>query len=169
MNKNTAQTAHAAVEQITNNATSWIGHHPKDNKETGRGQTFVANNGGKVEAIEVNTNIVTKPGNVMMTIHSFDTGKQTWGPALSSASVECKQSDGGKWLSFNIPSLQLNKGETYGFKLESQDSFIGVGEAAGSAKHPPFSAGQEWHFNNNGQHVNAYSYFSLAFKVDIKP
>ena len=35
MNKNTAQTAHAAVEQITNNATSWIGHHPKDNKETG--------------------------------------------------------------------------------------------------------------------------------------
>ena len=169
MNKNTAHLSHATVEQITNNATSWIGHHPKDNKETGRGQTFVANTAGKIDAIEVYTNIVTKPGNVMMTIHSFDPGQKVWGPALGTANVECKQSDSGKWLAFNIPSLQLNKGESYGFKLESHDSFIGVGEAAGSAKQPPFSAGQEWHFNNNNQKVHAFSYFSLAFKVDIKP
>ena len=104
----------------------------------------------------------------MMTIHSFDPQQKSWGPSLGSANVEFDQSDSGKWKAFNIPSLHLSKGESYGFRLESHDSYIGVGEAAGSAKQPPFSAGQEWHFTNNNQKADAYSYFSLAFKVDIK-
>ncbi len=164
MNKNNA---HSSVEQITNNATSWVGQHPRDNKEISRGQTFIANTEGDVDAIEVYTNIVTKPGHVNMTIHSFDPQQKTWGPALESSNVECSQADSGKWIAFNIPSLHLNKGASYGFRLQSNDCYMGVGEAAGSAKQPPFSAGQEWHFNND-QKVAAYSYFSLAFKVDIK-
>jgi len=165
MNKNTS---HSTVEQVTNNATSWVGHHPRDHKQISSGQTFIAHTEGDVEAIEVYTNIVTKPGHVNMTIHSFDPQQKSWGPALGSASVECSQSDSGKWMAFNIPSLHLSKGASYGFRLESQDSYIGVGEAAGSAKQPPFSAGQEWHFTNNDQKADAYSYFSLAFKVDIR-
>lgn len=159
---------HSSVEQITNNATSWIGNHTKDNKEIATGQTFIANTEGNVDAIKVYTNIVTRPGHVMMTIHSFDPQQKSWGPVLGSSSVECNQSDSEKWMSFNIPSIHLNKGATYGFKLESHDSYIGVGEAAGSAKQPPFSAGQEWHFSNNNQKADAFSYFSLAFKVDIQ-
>lgn len=165
MNTNTTN---SSVQQITNNATSWVGHHPRENKEIGRGQTFVAHTEGNVEAIEVYTNIVTRPGHVMMTIHSFDPQQKSWGPALSSTSVECNQSDSGKWMAFNIPSLHLNKGESYGFRLESHDSYIGVGEAAGSAKQPPFSTGQEWHFTGSDQNADAFSYFSLAFKVGIR-
>mgnify|MGYP000945245909 CR=1 FL=1 len=165
MNKNSS---HSSVEQVTNNATSWLGHHPRENKDIGRGQTFVAHTEGDVESIEVYTNIVSRPGNVVMTIHSFDPQQKSWGPTLGSANVDFNQSDNGKWKAFNIPSLHLNKGESYGFRLESQDSYIGVGEAAGSAKQPPFSAGQEWHFTPGNSKADAYSYFSLAFKVDIK-
>ena len=161
-------TKQSSVEQVTNNATSWIGQHPREKKENGRGQTFVAHTEGDVESIEVYTNIVSTPGNVMMTIHSFDHEQNSWGPALGSSNVEFNKSDSGKWVSFNIPSLHVNKGATYGFRLESQDSYIGVGEAAGSAKHPPFSSGQEWHFNKNDQKGDAFTYFSLAFKIGIK-
>ena len=159
---------HASVEQITNNATSWLGNNPKDNKEIASGQTFVANTEGDVDAIEVYTNIVTRPGQVMMTIHQFDPQQKSWGPVLGSSSVACSQADSEKWISFSIPALHVNKGQSYGFRLESHDAFIGVGEAAGSAKQPPFSAGQEWHFSSQDQKSNAFSYFSLAFKVDIQ-
>lgn len=161
-------TKDSSVEQVTNNATSWIGQHPREKKEISRGQTFVAHTEGNVETIEVYTNIVTTPGNVMMTIHSFDHEKNSWGPALETSNLEINKSDSGKWVSFNIPSLHLNKGESYGFRLESQESFIGVGEAAGSAKQPPFSSGQEWHFSKQDQKADAFTYFSLAFKIGIK-
>lgn len=156
------------VEQITNNATGWIGHHPCEDNEITRGQTFVASKEGDVNSIEVYSNIVTQPGNIMMTIHSFDPQKNSWGPPLESSSVDIKKTDTGKWIAFKIPALHLNKGKSYGFLLESHDTYIGIGEAAGSAKHPPFSSGQEWQFTDRNQIRHSYSYFSLAFKVGVK-
>ena len=159
---------HPMVEQITNNTTGWIGHHPRENSDIARGQTFIASSEADVQAIEVYSNIVSRPGNVMMTIHNFDPQQNSWGPALGSASVDLEKTDSGKWIAFNIPSLHLDKGKSYGFRLESHDSYIGVGEAAGSAKHPPFNTGQEWQFTDNNKAGDAYTYFSLAFKVEVK-
>jgi hypothetical protein len=168
MNTKNQHSLNSMVEQITNNTTGWIGHHPRENNEIARGQTFVASKEADVNAIEVYSNIVSKPGNIMMTIHSFDPQKNSWGPSLGSANVDIKKSDSEKWIAFYIPSLHLDKGKSYGFRLESHDSYIGVGEAAGSAKHPPFIAGQEWQFINNNQTGDAFTYFSLAFKVGTK-
>ncbi len=165
MNSHTPNASHPMVQQTTNNTTGWVGHHPREHKEISRGQTFVASAEADINAIEVYSNFVSQPGNVMMTIHSFDPQQNSWGPALGSASVDLKKSDSEKWIAFKIPSLHLDKGKSYGFRLESHDSYLGVGEAAGSAKQPPFSAGQEWKFINNDKHGDAYSYFSLAFKV----
>jgi hypothetical protein len=156
------------VEQVTNNTTGWIGHHPKENNDIVRGQTFTASTEADVNAIEVYSNIVSQPGNLMMTIHSFDPQHNSWGPTLGSASVDMKKTDSNKWIAFKIPSVHLDKGKSYGFRLESHDSYIGIGEAAGSAKHPPFAAGQEWQFTTNNKRGDAYTYFSLAFKVGVK-
>jgi hypothetical protein len=156
------------VEQITNNATGWIGHHPREDEEITRGQTFVATTEAEVNSIEVYSNIVTQPGNIMMTIHSFDEQKNSWGPVLETSSVDIKKTDSGKWIAFQIPALQLDKGKSYGFLLESHDTYIGIGEAAGSAKHPPFLSGQEWQFTDKNQTRHCFSYFSLAFKVGLK-
>ncbi len=157
-----------AVQQLTNNATSWLGHRQGDNKEVVMGQTFMASAEGDLESIEVFTSMVASPGEVAMTLYSFDAQQQTWGPSLATANVTFNTNCNGKWISFKLPNLHLNKGMSYGFKLESHDSYVGVGEAAGSAKHPPFAFGKKWKFISDDNKGDSFAYFSLAFKVGLK-
>ena len=158
----------AIVEQVTDNTISWIGHRTSDNKDIVGGQTFTAPQEVDLEAIEVLTSIVTSPGNVVMTMHNFDPQLKSWGPVLGAASVELNRADNGKWKAFNIVGLHLNKGKSYGFRLESLNSYFGLGETVGSFETPLNVNGQEWKFVNNDQKGQSYSYFSLAFKVAVR-
>ncbi len=155
-----------ATRQTTNNTTGWIGHLPGHKEHISRGQTFMVDADGDLQTVEVFSNMVKDNGHVVMTVHNFDPNQKSWGPALGSARVEFKKTDSGKWIEFNIPALHLDKGKSYGFRLDSEDACIGVGEAAGSSKHPPFKTGQEWKFTNNNK-GDSFSYFSLAFKLGI--
>lgn len=157
----------AVAEQIKNNTTGWIGHLPGDNKSITRGQTFVANADGDLETIEVYSNVVTEAGKVFMSVHAFDPQERSWGPVLASASLDFSKTDTGKWLSFHVPGPHLDKGKFYGFKMETNE-LIGIGEAAGSANQPLTGKGQEWKFSGSDNAPDAYSYFSLAFKVEIR-
>ena len=168
MNINIKDTFSLAVaEQTKHNSTGWIGHLPGDTKHIVRGQTFTANAEGDLLSIQVYSNIVTDPGKVLMTVHSFDPQKQIWGPVLASSSVEFHKSDTDKWVTFNIPGPHLDKGKSYGFRMETNE-MIGIGESAGSANQPLSNKGQEWKFTGNDKTGDAYSYFSLAFKVGIR-
>ena len=160
----------ASVEQLLHNTTSWLGHRKADQKEIITGQTFIAPTEGELEAIEVFSSIVAKPGEVVMTLYSFDSQTETWGSALGTAQVVFNGSLNNKWVAFKIPGLHLTKGMAYGFRLQSHDSYVGIGEAVGSAKHPPFTSGKEWKFSNAHSKTDAhsYAYFSLAFKVGLK-
>ncbi len=160
----------AALQQLNHNATSWLGHHKADHKEIAMGQTFIAPAEGELETIEVFSSLVTQPGQVIMTLHSFDPQQQSWGPSLGSDTVTFNETCNGKWIAFKIKGMHLAKGNSYGFRLQSHDSYVGVGEAAGSAKHPPFASGKEWKFTNKDKDnkVVAFSYFSLAFKVGLR-
>ncbi len=160
--------SYTSVQQLTNNATSWLGHKKGDYKEVSMGQTFVAPAEGDLETIEVFSSIVSIPGQVVLSLHSFDPVRQEWGPSLGSDRVNFNQSCNDRWVSFHIPGPHLVKGLTYGFRLESHDSYVGMGEAAGSSKNPPFESGKEWKFISNSNKVDAFSYFSLAFKVEIR-
>lgn len=156
------------VEQTVHNATSWVGHRNFDDKDVAAGQTFVATAEGDLDSIEVFPTVVTKPGRVVMTVYDFDEQQNQWGASLGSANVEFTKDTNGRWIPFYLKGLHLSKGKTYGFKLESADTYIGVGEAAGSAKHPPLDSGKEWKFIGNHQQPHAFRYFSLAFKVGLK-
>lgn len=164
-NKNTP--FFAVVQQVMNNATSWIGHR-RDNDDIISGQTFIAPKEGDLAAIEVFSAIVTKPGKVIMTLHHFDSDQKSWGPALKTSCIEIDSNGAGRWLAFDMPGMYLDKGRSYGFRLQSPDTLIGVGEAAGNLSRPPFSYGQEWQFTNEQCKGKSYSCFSLAFKVDMK-
>ncbi len=157
----------AVVQQVLNNATSWIGHR-RDNDDVISGQTFIAPKEGDLAAIEIFSAIVTKPGKVIMTLHLFDTEQKSWGPALTATSINIKSNEAGRWLAFDMPGMHLDKGQSYGFRLQSPDALIGVGEAAGNLSKPPFSYGQEWQFTDEKSEGKSFSYFSLAFKVDMK-
>ncbi|MFT3981134.1 MAG: hypothetical protein QM687_11735 [Ferruginibacter sp.] len=161
-------TLRSTVEQTNHNATSWIGHRHFDNKDVIAGQTFIAPSEADIEAIEVFPTVVTKPGKLQMTVYDFDEQKNQWGASLGTAIIDINRESNGKWVPFNLKGLHLNKGKSYGFKIESNDTYIGVGEAAGSAKQPPYDNGREWRFENNQPVPNSYRYFSLAFKIDVK-
>jgi hypothetical protein len=157
----------SVIEQTINNTTSWIGHRTADNEDVVSGQTFIATSEGDLNEIEVFSSIVTKPGKVIMTFYDFDLSHNSWGHSLGSASVDINASKTGKWVAFSIPNLHLNKGKSYGFRLECPDTYIGVGEAAGSAQSQAFNSGQEWQFTKKEKAGHSYSYFSLAFKVGM--
>lgn len=166
--RHTSSNLDAPLQQTTNNTTTWLGHRKSDHKEFVTGQTFLATREGDLETIEVFSSVVADPGLVQLTFYSFNSQDQSWGPSMGTASVSFDATCNGKWIAFRIPGLHLNKGMSYGFRLESHDSFVGVGEAAGSAMQPPLVSGKEWHFTNEGKNTNAFSYFSLAFKVALR-
>jgi len=158
----------AALQQLTHNTTSWLGHRKSDHKKIIAGQTFVANKDGHLEQIEVFSEIVTLPGNVTLSLHSFDAASQQWGANLGSVAVPVNHACNNQWMAFAIPGLTLQKGNAYGFKIESNDTFIGLGEAAGCAQQPPFISGKEWRFVADENSEDQFSYFSLAFKIGMK-
>lgn len=167
MNTNQKNPLHKVAEQIANNSTGWIGQVPGNTEHFVKGQTFVADEEGDLRNIKVFSNLIARNTNIMMTLYNYDPQSQSWGRELGSASVELKRTDADKWISFDIPGPHLNKGQSYGFRLESQDSYIGVGEACGSFKQPAFKAGKEWQFTKGNPGGDSFSYFSLAFKVEV--
>ena len=157
----------AVLEQTVNNTTSWLGHRSSDNEDVVTGQTFIAPTEGDLQEIEVFSSIVTKPGKVVMTFYDFDQKLNVWGHSLGSASVDINNAETGKWVSFNMPHLHLNKGQSYGFRMESTDAYVGVGEAAGIAATKTLNTGKEWQFTKQEKAGRSYSYFSLAFKIGM--
>lgn len=159
---------HAAVAQTQHNTTSWVGHRNFDNKDIIAGQTFVAPTEADIEAIEIFPTVITRSGHVQITVFQFDDQQNQWGASIGSATVDISKENHEQWVPFHLNGLHLSKGKTYGFKLESNDTYVGLGEAAGSAMQPPYREGSEWKFINNEAKPRRYNYFSLAFKVDVK-
>lgn len=158
----------AVLQQVTNNATSWIGRRTKENEGIVSGQTFIASTEGDLDTIHIFSSIVTRPGKVTMTFYNFNQYEKSWGAVLGSASLDFNHNETGKWIAFNFTGLHLHKGQAYGFRLESSDTYVGLGEATGTYKIPPFVSGQVWKFSNINKLGNSYSYFSLAFKVNLR-
>jgi len=158
----------AAVQQVTNNTTSWIGNRHGESKSSTSGQTFTCPSEGKIDAIEIVLTHITNNGPVDLTIHTFDAETKTWGAELGISTVEFTRKDAGNWVSFPLKGIPLQKGKTYGFRLKCEAGLIGIGEAAGSYDHVPFMGGQEWNATSDNQSGNFYSYLSLAFKVALR-
>ena len=158
----------AVVEQTTNNTTSWIGRRKGETKGKISGQTFICPTEGELDSIEIFSTLVTEKEPVVLSLHSFDAENKTWGPVLETSTVELTKEDSGKWISFPIGGIRLQKGNTYGFRLQSEGELIGLGEALGSYDHTLCIGGQEWLANEGDQKGNYYSYLSLAFKIDLR-
>lgn len=155
------------VQQVTNNTTAWMGNRIA-NEEIVAGQTFTCPSEGDLGAIEIFSTLVIKPGHAQMTVHPFDPATKKWGPALHTSSVEIDKSDSQKWITFPQEGLHMQKGFSYGFRIQSKDMYIGIGEAAGCRLQPQFTGGQEW-VSRPGDHPGMYySYLSLAFKVEMR-
>lgn len=154
------------LTQTENNTTLWIGHIKSDTNDRIAGQTFTCPSEGMLNNIQVYSSTVQEPGEVNLTLHEFDPLKNQWGPAICTSSLTLQKGDDARWIRFETEPLQLKEGVTYGFRLQTNNAHIGLGEAASHAK-KPFSFGLAWNGDSNNQLGNFFRYFSLAFKVEV--
>lgn len=154
------------VSQTENNTTLWIGHLQTDPHCHIAGQTFQCPTDGVVHNIQVYSSTVQNPGNLALTLHEFNADSKTWGPAIADASMYLQLGDDARWIRFGLAPINLKKDAYYGFRLHTENAFIGIGEAASHSK-KPFTYGTEWKAESLDEKGEFYSYFSLAFKVEL--
>lgn len=156
-----------AITQPKANTTLWIGHLHTDPTEHFAGQTFKCSNEGMIDNIKLFSSAVHNPGQMQLTLHEFDDNSKQWGPSIANSSIMLEKGDDEKWIEFKLQSVPLHKGYTYGFRVYTNDAFIGIGEAASGSKHP-FTTGQSWAADSNDRQGHFFNYFSLAFRVEMR-
>jgi hypothetical protein len=154
------------LSQTENNTTLWIGHLSHDANDRLAGQTFACPAGGQLNNIQVYSAAVTQPGAVELTLHEFDPVTHEWGPSLGKSTLDIERNDESRWLRFELDPVNLQQNSHYAFRLQTEKGIIGIGEAASHAR-KPFGFGQEWSSDTSQLKENFYSYFSLAFKVEL--
>ncbi|HUR67351.1 MAG TPA: hypothetical protein VMZ03_13455 [Chitinophagaceae bacterium] len=152
------------LSQTENNTTLWIGHLQTEHNDRLAGQTFLCPSDGLVNNIQVYSAAVTRPGEITLTLHEFDEVSKSWGPPISQSNLTIEENDAAKWIRFGLEPVSLQKNNTYGFRLQANNSIVGIGEAASDAQRP--FLGHEWNARGN-EKGNYFHYFSLTFKVEM--
>lgn len=155
------------LTQAENNTTLWIGHLQNDPTDHFGGQTFTCPAEGQLDNIQLYASSVHYPGQMRLSLHEFNSELKTWGPAIGESALNLQKTDDQKWIRFSLPPVLLRKGTTYGFRVYTSNAMIGLGEAACDNRHP-FTFGHEWNGDSLNQQGHFYSYFSLAFKVEMR-
>ena len=153
------------LSQTENNATLWIGHLPHDTNDHLAGQTFACPANGILNNIQVFSSAVTQPGDVLLTLHEFDPVQKTWGPAVGQSLRNIDKEDVSRWMRFDLDPVNLERDKHYGFRLQTEKGIIGIGEAVHARR--PFAFGQAWSTDRGQSGERFFSYFSLAFKVEL--
>jgi len=154
--------ARPVITQTENNTTLWIGHLLNDATDHFGGQTFTCPADGQVDNIQLYAAAIQYPGEIQLTLHEFDDARKTWAP-----SVVVSKEDQNTWIRFMLPAISLKKDTMYGFRIQTANAMVGLGEAACNNQ-CPFGFGHEWSGDSTNQQGHYYSYFSLAFKVEMR-
>ncbi len=148
------------------NTTLWIGHLQTDPTDHFGGQTFQCPSEGLLDNIQLYSSAVQYPGEIILTFHEFDNKTKTWGPSIGSSNLALRKGDEARWIRFGFSPVALQKENVYGFRLQSKDALVAIGEAA-SGTRQPFLFGHEWNADSKNERGHYFSYFSLAFKVEM--
>lgn len=165
--KTIPQGSRPVLTQTENNTTLWVGHLKHGINDHVAGQTFTCPSEGVLNNIQIYSDTVTRPGQLLLTLHEFDAGTRTWGPAIGQSTMQLERKDNSRWIRFELEPVTLKKNVAYGFRLQAPEALIGIGESAHESKHP-FNFGMVW--NGGTQHPGKgdyFNYFSLAFKVEM--
>ena len=64
----------------------------------------------------------TNPGQLSLSVHSFDPRSKSWGPLLARATVEVEKVDKERWIRFDLPPMPLHQDEMYGFRIHANNT-----------------------------------------------
>ena len=149
--------ARPVLTQAQNNTTLWIGHLHSDPVDHFAGQTFQCPIEGILDNIQVYSSMVQTPGEMLMTLHEFDNNNKEWGPSIANATLSLNRTNESMWVRFDLQPVTLKKDAYYGFRLQTPNALIGIGEAA-SGTRQPFLFGNEWHGDSNNQQGHYFTY-----------
>jgi hypothetical protein len=158
--------SHPVLSQTENNTTLWIGHSPADPTDHFGGQIFKLPVEGLINTIQVYSTAVNQPGEILLTLREFDSNNKLWGTIIGNASRFLQLGENKRWVRFGMDPVALQKDISYGFILQTNDALVGIGEAATATKNP-FDFGYEWNADSNNIQGHYFTYFSLAFKVEM--
>ena len=159
--------ARPVLSQSQNNTTLLIGHLAYDPTDHFAGQTFTCPAEGQLDNIQLFSAAVQSEGEINLTLHEFDPVAKRWGTAIAESRLEINKDDNSKWILFELPPVQLRKDGNYGFRVQANKAMVALGEAATGTRQP-FTFGHEWSGDSIDTRGHYYSYFSLAFKVELR-
>lgn len=154
------------LTQAKTNTTLWIGHLPTHPTDHFGGQTFRCPVEGSLDNIQLFFSAIQYPGKITLTIHEFDNTTKTWGTPIESSDLLVKKDDHDRWVQFDFSYIRLEKDKVYGFRLQSANALVGIGEAESETK-SPYTFGHQWKADSKNERGNYFSYFSLAFKIEM--
>ena len=156
------------ISQAEKNTTLWIGHLQTDPTDHFGGQTFTCPSDGILDNVQLYASAVQQAGDMLLTLHEFDETRKIWGAPLGESCVSVEKKDHDHWLHFHLPNfIPLKKDGVYGFRVKTRNAMIGLGEAVSDNNHP-FTFGREWNGDSQNERGFYYSYFSLAFKIELR-
>lgn len=152
--------------QLEHNSNAWIGHQNTDAVDRLAGQTFRCPENAELDSIELYSASVQHEGRMYLTFHSFDEYGHAWGPVMATAEARVGPLDREKWIRFQLPRLNLEKDHMYGFRVQSSDTLVAIGETAldntGS-----LPGRNEWNGDARNDDGRYFRYFSLAYRVEL--
>jgi hypothetical protein len=143
---------------------TWIGYSPGDRQEHFAGQTFECPQDALVDFVEIYLATVLRNGILQMSLHEFDPETETWQPAQRTCEFSLHEWQRENWVRFSFEPLQLQAGQTYGFKLAARDMLVAVADAA-TDNTGYLHKGREWNSETENQGGRYFQYFSLVFRI----
>lgn len=144
----------------------WVGEVSKG-KIYSAGQTFRSTRRGTLKSIAVYPEIIIKPTVLQLTLHEFDSSSRTWSDKVAECKKEVNHSMERKWISFEIPNVQLDPNKQYAFKLTCNNgSMIAIAESHWNEKNN-YKDGEQWIGSTENPVGNFHLNFDLSFIASI--
>lgn len=145
----------------------WIGNS-NNGIDYYAGQTFTAPVQGLLKSIKLFTSIVTGYVDATLTIYEFNGTTYTWKQKRAETTKSIDKNMESQWIEFELPDLEVNKNEGYGFKLSCKGpGMIAIAECPWCVTNP-YPEGVEWVGSSSLQEGNFHKDFDLAFEGEIE-
>ena len=157
-----------AFERETN-SISWVGHFLINGKDQYKlaGQTFKSPLNGWLRRIDIYTSGIQHPGVLELTLHPFDDMRHQWQEELARSSLLVARNGNDPWITMALNQARLERDRYYGFRLQSRDALLALGERARTAGQPILE-GEEWMANTENREGDFFHYFNLVFRLGIQ-
>jgi hypothetical protein len=146
----------------------WVGHCG-NGIDYYAGQTFKSPADARLKRIKLFSSIVFGTTDATLSVYEFDQSSHTWVRKRAEVKQHVTKAMEGQWLAFEIPSMVVQKDNSYGFKLECNNGgMLAIAECPWSIPNP-YPDGEEWIGSSEAREGNFHKDFDLAFQCEFEP